>query len=314
MWDAKSPQPRRSTAGVALRRRAGEYVVRNLGFVAATRERRLGAPAPAPRRGLADGVERALYWLHDQTIERVLISFLDGEWTHELVRSRDEAVRALLARVKFNAPDREATSCSQPRPLHDLPTPVRCAPLLDAWSELRRQVRPRAVAARCCEGRSTAASCCVESAARLAQPVQSRMSAPGFGDVGRVLAVAHQGPARRGPARLRLRQMGRRGLPRGHDQARAESRGRRRRHHLAAAAAHELPLPAPGGAVQERAQLNRAAERDGDRPRRSTCASNPARKPRRSSSSSSASIHARQQRGLPFGAVVRSADPTRGCG
>ena len=85
-----------------------------------------------------------LYWMHDRAIERVLISALDEEWSHELVASRDEAVRRLLARVRFSPADREGDFLSRPRPLHQLQrsSPLRAA--LDAWSASPGQIRPRA--------------------------------------------------------------------------------------------------------------------------------------------------------------------------
>ena len=100
-----------------------------------------------------------LYWLYDQTIERVLISFLDKEWTHALVRTVDEAVKALLARVKFNASDREGDFLLQPKPLHDLPDTSPLHAVLAAWSEWAGGSTASGCC-RCWTGLSTAASCC----------------------------------------------------------------------------------------------------------------------------------------------------------
>ena len=133
-WDAKSTSLAEALQASLSGDELSKYVVKNLGFVAASESDgsvrlRLRPAVVAPT-----ALSALFYWLHDQTIERVLISCLDGEWSHELVRSRDEAMRRLLALVKFITPDREGDFLSMPRPLHQLQhsSPLRAA--LDAWS------------------------------------------------------------------------------------------------------------------------------------------------------------------------------------
>jgi hypothetical protein len=112
-----------------------KYVVRNLGFIAVTENsgsvRLQLRPAVVSQMALSG----LLYWMHDRTVERVLISCLDGEWSHELVASREEAVRRLLARAKLDPIDREGDFLNKPRPLHDLPPTSPLRAMLDAWSE-----------------------------------------------------------------------------------------------------------------------------------------------------------------------------------
>jgi hypothetical protein len=134
LWDAKS----RTLAESLQASLSGEdllsYVVRNLGFIAIADNNgslRLRL-RPAVVSQMALGA--LLYWLHDRVVERALISFLDGEWTHELVASRDDAVRRLLARVKVNLEDRRGDFLNQPRPLHALQPSSPLRGLLEAWA------------------------------------------------------------------------------------------------------------------------------------------------------------------------------------
>ena len=140
-WDANSTSLAEALQASLSGDELSKYVVKNLGFVAASKSDgsvrlRLRPAVVAPT-----ALSALFYWLHDQTIERVLISCLDGEWSHELVRSRDEAMRRLLALVKFITPDREGDFLSMPRPLHQLQhsSPLRAA--LDAWSATPGQIR-----------------------------------------------------------------------------------------------------------------------------------------------------------------------------
>jgi hypothetical protein len=112
-----------------------KYVVRNLGFVAVSENgssvRLRLRPAVVSQMALS----ALLYWMHDRTIDRALVSLLDGEWTHELVGSPEEAARLLLARSRYVPADREGDFLHKPRPLHDLPRTSPLRAVLDAWSE-----------------------------------------------------------------------------------------------------------------------------------------------------------------------------------
>jgi hypothetical protein len=135
IWDAKSPSLAEALQASLSGDELAKYVVRNLGFVSATESAGSVRLRLRPAVVSPTALSALFYWLHDQTIERVLISFLDGEWTHELVRSCEEAMRALLARVKFSAPDREGDFLNQPKPLRDLPDTSPLRALLGAWKE-----------------------------------------------------------------------------------------------------------------------------------------------------------------------------------
>jgi hypothetical protein len=98
-----------SIGGDALAR----YVVVNIGFIAATTDGtsvhirvRPGIASPVAFVGL-------LYWLHDQRVERALISYFDGDWSHVLLRSLEQTL-TFLARRCDNA-NFQRDSTAQPK-------------------------------------------------------------------------------------------------------------------------------------------------------------------------------------------------------
>jgi hypothetical protein len=135
VWDAKSHKLADALqASLSCEDLLG-YVVRNLGFIAVTDNngslRLQLRPAIVSQMALGG----LLYWLHDRAIERVLISYLDGEWSHELMRSREDAVRRLLVRVPFRPTDREGDFLHMPRSLQDLSHASPLRAVLNAWAE-----------------------------------------------------------------------------------------------------------------------------------------------------------------------------------
>ena len=128
-WDANSPSLAEALQASLSGDELSKYVVKNLGFVAATESDGSVRLRLRPAVVSPTALSALFYWLHDQTIERVLISCLDGEWSHELVRSCDEAMRSAAgarkvhhARSRRRLPQQACglcTSCS---------VPVRCAP------------------------------------------------------------------------------------------------------------------------------------------------------------------------------------------
>jgi len=136
VWDAKSPTLAEALQASLSADELAKYVVRNMGYIAATETSGSVQIRLRPAVASPTALSAVLYWLYDLTIERVLISFLDEEeWTHALVRTVDEATKALLARVKFNASDREGDFLLQAKPLHDLPDTSPLHAVLAAWSE-----------------------------------------------------------------------------------------------------------------------------------------------------------------------------------
>ena len=135
MWDAKSPSLAEALHASISGDELAKYVVRNLGFVAATQSAASVRLRLRPAIASPTALSALFYWLHDQTIERVLISFLESEWTHELVRSGSEAVRTLLARVDYQANDREGDFLNKQVSLDNLSSSSPLRAVLQAWSD-----------------------------------------------------------------------------------------------------------------------------------------------------------------------------------
>ena len=88
-----------------------------------------------------------LYWLHDRASRSRLISFLDGEWSHEMVGSREDAVSTAAAALELrHGRIARAISCKCRARCTTLPRSSPLRAVLNIWSEMRRQVRPRASA------------------------------------------------------------------------------------------------------------------------------------------------------------------------
>ena len=111
-----------------------EFAIRNLGFVAAKDAR--GSLRISLRPAVVSPIafSALLYWLHDRIVDRVLISFFDRVWSHEMLPSRTEAVRRLLAKVDFGVGNRDNDFLHQDLPLDTLPDANPLKAVLGVWS------------------------------------------------------------------------------------------------------------------------------------------------------------------------------------
>ena len=110
-----------------------DYVVRNLGFIAA--KDMGGSLRISLRPAVVSPIafSALLYWLHDRNVERVLVSYCDREWSHEMLRSREEVIRKLMARVDFGQGAREGDFLQESLPIDTLPRLSPLREVLDAW-------------------------------------------------------------------------------------------------------------------------------------------------------------------------------------
>ena len=135
VWDGNSPELadglNASIGGEALT----GYAIRNLGFIAANVINESVRIRLRPAVVSQVALSALLYWLHDQPFHRVLLSFLDHDWSHELVRSRQDAAGRLLGRVKMNLEDRRGDFLNKERPLQALAQASPLRALLNAWSD-----------------------------------------------------------------------------------------------------------------------------------------------------------------------------------
>ncbi len=90
LWDARSRRLAHDLHASIEGDELVDYAVRNLGFVAA--KDMGGSLRISLRPSVVSPIafSALLYWLHDRTADRVLISFCEREWSHEMLRSRDD--------------------------------------------------------------------------------------------------------------------------------------------------------------------------------------------------------------------------------
>ena len=120
LWDARSRRLAYDLNASIGGEELLNYAVRNLGFVAV---KEIGGSVrislrPAVVSPIA--FSALLYWLHDRIVDRALISFLDREWSHEMLGSRDDTMRRLMARVDFGRGTRDGDFLQQSLPLESL--------------------------------------------------------------------------------------------------------------------------------------------------------------------------------------------------
>jgi hypothetical protein len=134
LWDTRSPwlasELNASIGGEQL----VEYAIRNLGFV--TIKEMGGSLRISLRPKVVSPIafSALLYWLHDRVVDRVLISFLDREWSHEMLPSRQDAVRKLMSRVDFGQASRDGDFLQEALPLESLSSSSPLKGVLDFWS------------------------------------------------------------------------------------------------------------------------------------------------------------------------------------
>jgi hypothetical protein len=134
-WDASSHRLAGALSASISGAELANYAIRNLGYVSVKESNgsvrirlRPAAVSPIAFNGL-------LYWLHDRQPERVLVSSLDGEWTHEMFGSCREAVSRLLILCATDPEGRSDEFLRQARELDDLPTSSPLLGLLDIWTD-----------------------------------------------------------------------------------------------------------------------------------------------------------------------------------
>lgn len=142
LWNAKARSLAEALGASLSADELAKYAVRNLGFIAAAEQEDSVSLRLRPAVVSPTALGALMYWLHDRPIARVLLSFLDDEWTHELIASREEAVRRLLARVSMKSEGREGDFLSQLLPLHDLQPDSPLRALLEAWAECSGKYDP----------------------------------------------------------------------------------------------------------------------------------------------------------------------------
>lgn len=181
VWDARSSHQlagylHASIGGEAL----FDFVIRNLGFIG-VREKG-GSVRISLRPAVVSPIafSALLYWLYDRRADRILISCCDGEWAHEMIPSRDEAVRRLMQRVNFS-PRRDGDFLQEELPLEAVPRTSPLREVLDAWSACQGKFdreRMSAVLERALNGRYVLVEANPERSALLIKEVGSGLTKP----------------------------------------------------------------------------------------------------------------------------------------
>jgi hypothetical protein len=135
VWDAGSRRLAEDLQASIHGEELVDFAIRNLGFVAAKELR--GSLRVSLRPAVVSPIAftALLYWLHDRSADRVLVSFFDRIWSHEMLRSRADAVKWLLARVDFSVGGRDSDFLHQELPLESLSGASPLKRLLTLWSE-----------------------------------------------------------------------------------------------------------------------------------------------------------------------------------
>ena len=135
MWDAGSRRLADDLQASITGEELTDFAIRNMGFVGVAGAN--GSVRVSLRPAVVSPIAFAalLYWLNDRVVDRVLLSLFDRSWSHEIKASREDAVRALLARVTFGSDSRAGDFLQQDLPLHALPARCPLQGVLAVWSE-----------------------------------------------------------------------------------------------------------------------------------------------------------------------------------
>jgi hypothetical protein len=111
------------------------YAVRNLGYVAVSETATMARIRMRPSIVSPVAFSALLYWLHDRPKDRFVLSFLESEWSHEVLGGRDDVIRRLMQRIEARGNDREGDFLQVPRPLHLLSGSSPLRAMLSIWSD-----------------------------------------------------------------------------------------------------------------------------------------------------------------------------------
>src|SRR3954454_14832590 len=95
IWDARSPKLAQHLGSSIAGETLAEYVVRNMGYVAADASDRSAKVRLRPAIAAQGAVRVFLCWLRYRRAERLLVSTFENGWRHELMSS-DQATTRLV--------------------------------------------------------------------------------------------------------------------------------------------------------------------------------------------------------------------------
>lgn len=135
IWDARSRRLADDLNASIHGEDLVEYAIRNLGFIAAKEMGNSLRLSLRPAVVSPIAFSALMYWLHDREADRVLVSLFDRTWSHEMLRSRAQAVQRLLARVEFGFGGRDGDFLHEELPIDSLEEASPLRSVLAMWSE-----------------------------------------------------------------------------------------------------------------------------------------------------------------------------------
>jgi hypothetical protein len=135
VWDAASHRLADALGASIGGAELADYAIRNLGYVAVSENGGSVRVRLRPAAISPIAFSALLYWLNDRPLDRILISFLEREWMHEVFGSCRDAVARLLSLCTSDQNARSGEFLRQNRDLGELPASSPLRGLLDIWTD-----------------------------------------------------------------------------------------------------------------------------------------------------------------------------------
>jgi hypothetical protein len=135
VWDAMSHGLAHALSASIGGSELANYAIRNLGYVAVSEGNGSARIRLRPAAASPIALSALIYWLNDRPLDRILISFLERDWMHEMFGSCREAVARLLSLCTFDQNAGTGEFLRQTRELDELPAASPLRGLLDIWTD-----------------------------------------------------------------------------------------------------------------------------------------------------------------------------------
>jgi hypothetical protein len=136
IWDGASKTLRASFDSPYSGGEFADYAVTNLGFVATNAYGGSCQIRIRPSFIAPSALDSLLHWLNAGKIDRIVLSWLDKDWHHELLRSRDETVGRVNELVEASKRAQPNDFISQQIAASELPENTALGILLRYWDRL----------------------------------------------------------------------------------------------------------------------------------------------------------------------------------
>jgi hypothetical protein len=134
-WDAASHRLAGELCASISGAELASYAIRNLGYVSVRENKGSLRVCLRPAAVSPITLSALLYWLHDRAVDRILVSYLDGGWMHEMFGSCRDAVSRLLSLCAREENGRSGEFLRRTCDLGELSTSSPLRGLLDIWTD-----------------------------------------------------------------------------------------------------------------------------------------------------------------------------------